>query len=476
MNMQNNYTKTNLLLIFMCCLSAGSLIAQQAPIQYFRPWDQRGINIFEPSKDADQPAFDSLAIRLGADFTQDFQSLRHTNAAIYFPESMGNLVNKNLLFGAGSDANGDTTTALLQGFSTAMANLNLDVQLADGIRLSVETYMSTRHHEEFWVKGGYIQVDKLPMLGNPEWFSKYVRLKIGEFTPNYGDMHFRRSDAGNCMYNPFVENYIIDAFTTEIGGEIYIFPIQGLSLMAGATNGQVEGNVTPYPTAPPPGFNSPNERKPSILFKATYDKTMEDLRFRISASAYSNSGNYLNSLYLGDRGGSHYSMVFEQARSLILKSGIPQGIGPSTTANNKDSGRFLPLFNNKVSSIMINPFVKFHGLEFFGTYEQLKGRMNFEPSGVERKFTQLAGELVYRFLPREQLYVGARYNTIKGRQLFTNYDVTVNRTTVAAGWFPTRNILVKAEYVTQKYLDFTPYDYQYNGKFDGITIQAVVGF
>ncbi|MEP6646483.1 MAG: hypothetical protein ABJC12_05300 [Saprospiraceae bacterium] len=474
--METYLPSKKLVILLISCITAGSIIAQQSAIQYFRPWDQRGINVFEPSKQAEQPEFDSLKIRLGAAFTQDFQSLKHSNAAVYFPESPINTVNKNLLFGAG--AGGDSTSATLQGFSTAMANLNLDVQLADGIRLSVETYMSTRHHSEFWVKGGYIQVDKLPMLGNPEWFSKYVRLKVGEFTPNYGDMQFRRSDAGNCIFNPFVENYIIDAFTTEIGGELYLFPVKGLTLMAGATNGQVEGNVTPYSEHAPPGFNAPIERNPSIYFKASFDKTMDDLRFRISASSYSNAGSVINSLYLGDRGGSHYSMIMEQARSLILNEGVPSGIGPSTVANNKDSGRFLPLFNNKVSSIMINPFIKFHGLEFFGTYEKLKGSMYFEPvgEGGERSFTQLAGELVYRFLPREQLYVGMRYNTIKGKQLFETYDVTINRSTFSAGWFPTRNILLKAEYVTQKYLDFTPFDYQYKGKFDGITIQAVVGF
>ena len=442
-------------------MAAGQIKSQQAPIQYFRPWDQNGINLFEPPKHDEQPAFEGLKVRFGAGITQSFQSLNHSNNPVYLPESATNAVNKNRLFGSGTD--GDTTTANLTGFTTAMANLNLDVQLADGIRLNVESYMSTRHHPEFWVKGGYLQVDKLPMLGNPEWFTKYVRLKVGEFTPNYGDMHFRRSDAGNCMYNPFVENYILDAFTTEIGGEVYLFPVQGLTLVAGATNGQVHGEVTPYSDTPPPGFSDPNQRKPSILFKASYDKTMEDLRFRISASSYSNAGNAMNSLYLGDRGGSHYSMVMEPARSVIYIEGVPSGIGPSTPANNKDSGRVLPVFNNQVQSFMVNGFAKYKGIEFFGTYEQAKGRMNFELEGTERKFTQLAGEVIYRFLPREQVFVGMRYNT-------------VNRMTLAAGWFPTENILLKTEYVSQKYQDFTPIDYQYEGEFSGITIQAVVGF
>lgn len=472
--MQNKLTTTKNLIMLICCMSAFNVFAQQPPIQYFRPWDQQGINIFEPSKDAPQPAFDSLKIRIGASFTQDFQALTHSNDAVYFAESPTNPVNKNLLFGAKADA--DSTSAKLTGLSTAMANLNLDVQLADGIRLSVETYMSTRHHPEFWVKGGYIQIDKLPMFGNPQWFADKVRVKIGEFVPNYGDMQFRRSDAGNCIYNPFVENYIIDAFTTEIGAEIYVFPISGLMLMGGATNGQVEGNVRPYSEDTPPGFSDPFQRNPSLYFKAAYDLPMNDLRFRLSASAYSNAGSPGNSLYLGDRGGSHYSMVMEQERSVIFIEGVPSGIGPSTTANNKDSGRFLPVFNHKVNSLMINPFFKYKGFEFFGTYEKIKGRMNFEPGTESRSFTQLAGEIIFRFLPREQFYVAARYNTITGRQLFQANDITINRITMAAGWFATRNLLVKAEYVTQKYEDFTPFDYQFNGQFNGVTLQAVVGF
>ncbi|MEZ4894742.1 MAG: hypothetical protein R2778_17230 [Saprospiraceae bacterium] len=58
----------------------------------------------------------------------------------------------------------DTTSATLTGFNLAMANLNLDFQVADGIGFCLENYMSSRHHSEFWVKGGYIQIDKLPMF------------------------------------------------------------------------------------------------------------------------------------------------------------------------------------------------------------------------------------------------------------------------------------------------------------------------
>jgi hypothetical protein len=268
----------------------------------------------------------------------------------------------------------------------------------------------------------------------------------------------------------------LDAWTTEIGGEVYLFPLKGLTVMAGATNGQVHGEVKPFSPVPPPGFSDPFQRKPSFLFKASYDKTINDLRFRLSASAYSNAGSELNSLYLGDRAGSHYSMVMEQERSLLIIDGVPSGIGASSPENNKDSGRFLPVVNNKVSTFMINGFVKWKDLEFFGTFEQMQGRMNFEQPDTERQFSQVAAEVIYRFLPKDQLYVGMKYNTMTGTQLFQNYEVTVNRMAIAAGWFPTQNILLKVEYVSQQYEDFTPFDYQYEGEFSGVTVQAVVGF
>lgn len=49
------------------------------------------------------------------------------------------------------------------------------------------------------------------------------------------------------MFNPFTENLILDAFTTEIGGEAYIFPVDNLMLMVGMTSGFINGNIANYP-------------------------------------------------------------------------------------------------------------------------------------------------------------------------------------------------------------------------------------
>jgi hypothetical protein len=55
-------------------------------------------------------------------------------------------------------------------------------------------------------------------------------------------------------------------------------------------------------------------------------------------------------------------------------------------------------------------------------------------------------------------------------------DVKINRTALAGGWFVTRNVLMKGEYVIQKYKDFPSSDIRNGGKFNGYVIEAVVGF
>ncbi|MBK8703858.1 MAG: hypothetical protein IPN33_09665 [Saprospiraceae bacterium] len=439
--------------------------AQQPELQYFRGWDKDAINVFEPSKSADQPEYTGFKIRIGGSFTQDYQSLTHSNKPTYVPVSATNATNKNLLYGVITKE--DSTSAPLSGFNLAMANLNLDFQIEDGIRVCLENYMSSRHHSEFWVKGGYIQIDKLPMLGNPDWFAKYLRVKIGHFQPNFGDMQFRRTDGGNAIFNPFVENYILDAFSTEIGGEVYVFPVNGLMLMAGMTSGFINGNVENYPDDPIGTNKEATKKNPSIVLKAAYDKAFESgFRFRLSASMYNNGSIQRNTMYAGDRTGSHYFLAMEPA---LQANGTATAQGSQFT-----SGRFNPGLSNKINAIMINPFIKFKGLEFFGSYEIVKGKNYSEDA--ERKFNQLSAELVYRFFKNEQVYVGGRYVKMTGRPQGFSADISINRLAVAAGWFPTKNLLLKAEYVNQVFEDFPTTDYRNEGKFNGFTVEAVIGF
>lgn len=410
--------------------------------------------MFDPPKE-DAVPFEGTKVRVGGSFTQQFQALTHENnadvvlAAIPGKDS----VNINALY------------PLENGFNLATANLNLDVQLDDGIRIALENYMSSRHHSEFWVKGGYIQVDKLPMFGNPEFWTKYFRAKIGHFQINYGDLQFRRTDNGNAMYNPFVGNYILDGFTTEIGGELYVFPVKGLMGMFGMTAGLINGDVRDYDPA-----SDAAGKSPSIYAKLAYDRTLgEDFRFRLSASYYANGNTPRNTLYGGDRTGSRFYFAGEP--EYYVSNGVTT---TTTSANRFTSGSMNPGFTNEITAIMINPFIKWKGVELFGAYEIISGQASSETES--RDWTQLSGEIVYRFLKNEQVFIGAKYNSASGLLAGYTEDVSIDRIEVGAGWFPTRNLMLKGEYVTQTYNDFKTNDYRSELNFSGFMIEAVVGF
>ncbi|MFZ1703551.1 MAG: hypothetical protein WAT79_04345 [Saprospiraceae bacterium] len=424
------------LFVLVLAMFANQLLAQT--IQYSRVNNQKGMHVFEPSK-MDDVEYDGFKLNIGGAFTQGFQSLSHSNADTI-------TVASNKLY------------AMSSGFNLAAANLNFDVQVDDGIRVFLENYMASRHHNEFWVKGGYIQIDKLPMFNNPEWFTKYVRVKIGHMEVNYGDQHFRRSDGGNAIFNAFGENNIMDAFATEIGGEVYIFPAKGFMLMAGMTGGLIKNDIFDYSTNPSTAIQ---KRSPSILLKAAYDNTAGDLRYRLSASMYTNAETPRSTLYAGDRTGSNYFGTLENTAF--------------NATSNFVSGRFNPYGSfQQGTAIMINPFVKYGGAELFGTLEFVSAQAKSEAEA--RKTTQIAVEGIYRFLANEQLFIGAKYNTVTARLAGYTDDVSVNRFAVSAGWFPTKNLLLKGEYVTQTYNDFKGSDIRNGGEFNGILIQAVVGF
>ena len=449
---------TALIVTAVACLNPLLGLAQFQKINNLRSYDKSGINVFEDPKDS-ATTFDGLKIKFGAGFTQQFQNLKHKN-----PDALNNNI-------GAVGIPGNRLRNITPGFMTAQANLYLDVQLADGIRLDITSYLSSRHHNEVWIKGGYIQFDKLPFEGQFwEKLMKVATIKIGHYEVDYGDVHYRRSDGGNTIFNPFMENNIMDAFATEIGGQVMLRK-NGFFGLIGMTNGMIKGNIDSLTAvANPDGDYS---KSPSILLKGGIDKQMTpDIRIRLSGSYYGNQGGGANTLFGGDRTGSNYQYVLE-----------PNTIAESTAM--AFSGRFNPGFSKKINTFMLNGFLKVKGVELFGTYEKASGRTAKETD--TRDAQQIAVDGIYRFGKDENLFIGAKYNTVKARlannavgsgagSIIYNGDVTINRIAGAAGWFLTKNILLKGEYVVQKYKDFPVADIRAGGKFNGYVVEAVVGF
>lgn len=413
-----------------------------------RPNDQTGIVEFENPKTELQD-FDGIKIRIGGFFSQDLQMLKHSNDAT--PLMFG-AVDRNSLLKIGNN------------FNTAQANLDFDVQLERGVHMHLTTYLSSRHHNEAWVKGGYIQFDALSFLPFDvvDQIMENVTIKVGHYDVNFGDASFRRTDGGNGIYNPFVENYIMDAFTTEIGAEVQ-YKWNGFLGSVSVTNGEINGRV-----------DVADKVGPAYIVKAGYDSQLnEDLRVRLTASMYTTKQSNSNTLYGGDRTGSRYYLVV--ASPIQSTNPAPNGTATSA-ANTFTSGRFNPGFRNELTAFVINPFVKFQGLELYGNIEFANGAAAGEAD--TRAASQYAADLVYRFGATEQFYVAGRYNTVGSEILISGAktDVTIDRIVGAAGWFVTPNILAKLEYVTQTYDGYPAANLLHKAEFNGFMISANVGF
>ncbi|MBO6759738.1 MAG: hypothetical protein JJ909_02010 [Roseivirga sp.] len=183
----------------------------------------------------------------------------------------------------------------------------------------------------------------------------------------------------------------------------------------------------------------------------------DDLRLRLTGSLYSSSDKGTRDyIYNGDRaGGRYYSLL-------------------ATVANG--GSNFDPRFNPGFAyhtAIQINPFVKYQGLEFFGVYEVSSNGND----AVGGSFTQIGLEGLYRFGVSEQWYLGARYNSVEGEVSDAAATQEISRFNLGGGWFMTDNVLMKLEYVNQEYsgAGYTNTKYQ-DGKFNGIVIEAVIGF
>ena len=303
-----------------------SFYAQNRNLDNYRQPDKNGINVFEAPKDT-VSTFDGVKVRVGGSSTLQYQALDHKNGV------------------AQSDIDAGTVMALKSigsNFNLATANLDLDVALAKGVRMHLRTYLSSRHHPEPYVKGGYFQIDNLDFIseGLLSDLMDNVTIKIGHMENNYGDAHFRRSDNAQAIYNPFVGNLIMDSFTTEVGGELYYQCESGVLAMIGVANGKLNQSVA----------NGSNDKTggASLLAKLGYDKQIaDDFRFRLTGSILNTGYVPNNYLYTADRAGSRYYFVMEDVDA-----------GASRPFR---SGRFDPGFRNRITAIMINPFLKYQG-------------------------------------------------------------------------------------------------------------------
>ena len=304
----SSFTLGGFIFLGVMLTSSIAFAQEKTKLQYFRQNSKEGLNVFETSKERGGD-FEKVRVFVGGDFALQFQSVNHSN-------SLDNLVE------------------LGSNFNLPSANLNINTQLADGVRLHLRTYLSSKHHNESWVKGGYLQIDRLGFIkeGFMDGIMDYTTVTFGLDEFNYGDAHFRRSDNARVIFNPFIGNYIMDSFSTEAFGEVTVQK-DGLIAVLGLSNGKLNQNVI---------VNDNSDNKVSFYGKLGVDKQLnEDFRFRLTGSWYLNNGTTTGSwLYGGDRAGGRYYGILQPLEG---------------TANDFE-GRFNPRFK-QMTAFQLNPFL-----------------------------------------------------------------------------------------------------------------------
>ncbi len=397
----------------------------------FGQYEQKGQNFEEPKLSNN---FDTIKVKVGADIMFDFQGLtQHADTALI---------------------------PLGSGFNLPAANLNLDGFLAKGVKVNMVVYLDSRHHEDSWVKGGYIQFDQLPFLNSTfaDKIMNYLTIKVGDMELNYGDEHFRRTDNGKVIKNAFIGNYVMDAFTTSPSIEV-LFRNNGWNLLGAVTTGGLDPALTTYAGK----FTQINALTQLALYgKLGYDKQLSsDFRLRLSVSGYHSGKNNAGLLYGGDRAGSSFNLVMNQ-KSL--------GATAVDITANPQTGNYPGIVpSSELNSYMVNLLLRYYGLEIFGTIENATGTYTY---GGTFNFGQLAAEGLYYFGGKQQFYGGVRYDAVSNN----NNTMTVDRLSLVAGWFLTHNIIAKVEYVNETYNNFTRTYGADQAGFNGVMVEAAISF
>jgi hypothetical protein len=191
-----------------------------------------------------------------------------------------------------------------------------------------------------------------------------------------------------------------------------------------------------------------------------------DQRMRLSGSVYqvdhsdnprtrTTPGATRNILYSGNRSGSPYKGLFNA---------------------DTDAGQILPSTSQDLYAYMFNLFWQQGKAELFLTYDMVSDKDSDgsdSPAKLTEAWSQYAIDFKYNFTPK--FYGALRYNVANHlTALDKSSDEKVTRHQGAVGYFLNPSILMKLEYVYQKYDDFQ--NKLKDGKFHGVVFEGSVGF
>ena len=333
------------------------------------------------------------------------------------------------------NAAGAQLNQLSPGFQTAFGDLGFIGKFGEKEEIEVvfDMYLSSRNHpSSTYGNEGYILMRGVPEnLQSLRFLTPIldkVNVKAGHFLINFGDGLQRRSNNAIVQANPLVGNFVIDPNIVSIGVEVSNKPSERINWLVGVSNGTTTED---WSIDRGFGFHAKVAVNP-----------VKSLRTAVSYIAADQSGNPNKSaggsqtqMFSGNRSGERYAGVLGGGQA-------PGGIFPQA-GEEFSAVQFDVTFKNQ------SP------LELYAHYGQtqdkdINGSLPGEP---EEKWGYYAGDVVWRF--NRNIYAAARYSTAEADSIAGKVSTgKVDRYQIGGGFWLTRNLLMKVEYVDQQYEGF----------------------
>lgn len=340
-------------------------------------------------------------------------------------------------------ANGQPIADLEPGFQNAYGDLGFIGKFGQNEEIEVvfDLYLSSRNHPSTtYGNEGYIILRGVPEnlrgLKFLEPLLEKVDVKAGHMLINFGDGLQHRSNNAIVQANPLVGNFVVDPNIVSIGMEVSNKPGR-INWLLGASNGTTtedwtfgrgfsyHGKLAVYPVKP-------------LRLSASY------IAADHSDNPNMSTGGSQMQMFTGNRSGERYGGVLGGGQA-------PGGVFPQ--AGEKFSAAQFDITWDS------NLPIKLYGHYGITEDQDLNGSL---PGAPEEKWAYYAGDLVYKFTPT--IYAAARYSAARAEMLTgRTSEAKVDRIQVGGGLWLTKNLLLKVEYVTQKYSGFAQGDMVNNG-------------
>lgn len=353
-----------------------------------------------------------------------------------------------------------TAEKIDSGLILPNANLDIYAKIMSGFNVKLQTMLSSSHHPETYVKGGYATIDNLDFItpGFLGGLMANTTIKIGVNDINFGDDHYRRTDNAEVTRNPFIANMAVESYMQAFHVEVlHRIPTLDAFVVGGITNGKAQPNNVVKTSDTSDAKNASY----ALYGKIGFDKQINDeLRVRITESLYWQQKALRGDLYAGDKAGDTLANIFGASASATSQHTW------NAMRDNTLGQTYADILASKT-----NFFVKYNDTEFYGLYEIADGEMR---NGTSMDLKHYAIDVVQRFA-NDRFYVAARYeNAVRKYSGDTKGNAELTQYQLTAGWFLSKNAVAKAEYIKHERTNFN----EYNGKakFDGFLISAGLSF